>query len=223
MALKSVAVVGGELARHDLAAGFLDGLRGLVGQALAVGGAVVDDRDTLGAERAGGVLAQPGALLHVVGDGAEHAAEILQGQLGVGRGRRHLRDARLIVDARGRNRGARVQMPDHAFNPGVHQPLCHRGAGARVGLVVLADELELDLLAADGDALGVGFLDGEAGAVLEILAEVRLVAGQRGGPAQLDDHFLRVGGGEADAHQGDCDDGSLHALDLRGDQGRVLG
>jgi hypothetical protein len=58
----------------------------------------------------------------------------------------------------------------------------------------------LILLAADGDALGVGFLDGEPGAVLEILAEVRLVAGQRR-PAQFDDHFLRVGGGEADAHQ----------------------
>ena len=114
-------------------------------------------------------------------------------------------------------------MPDHALHPGIDQPLRHRGAGARVGLVVLADELELDLLAADGDALGVGFLDGEPGAVLEILAEVRLVAGERRGTAQLDHHFLRVGGTKANAHQGDCDDGSLHALDLRGDQGRVLG
>ncbi len=47
-------------------------------------------------------------------------------------------------------------------------------------------ELEADLLAADGQALGVGFLDGEPRAVLVVLAEVGDAARQRAGMAELD-------------------------------------
>ena len=100
--------------------------------------------------------------------------------------------------------------------------LCHNGVvretardGRRVKrMTVRADRIRLEAVLAEMR---------KRPGIVEILAEVRLVAGERRGTAQLDHHFLRVGGGEADAHQGDCDDGSLHALDLRGDQGRVLG
>jgi hypothetical protein len=101
--------------RVTTAAAGLDGLLDLVGEALAVGGAVVDHRDLL-AQAGGRELADAQALLHVVGDGAEGGLEALLGELGVGGGRRNLRDAAFVVDARGGDRGARVEVADHALD-----------------------------------------------------------------------------------------------------------
>ena len=59
-------------------AGGLGGLLGFVGEARAVGGLVVDDRDLLGAQRLNRCLADDAALLHVVGHHAERGLEALQ-------------------------------------------------------------------------------------------------------------------------------------------------
>ena len=76
-------------------------------------------------------------------------------------------------------------MADHADHLRVHELLRHRGADLRVGLVVLGDQRELDRLAVDLDAGGVGLVDREARAVLVVLAEVRDAAGERPDVADL--------------------------------------
>ena len=77
-------------------------------------------------------------------------------------------------------------MADDAGDLRVGELLRDRRAELRVGLVVLAHELELDRLAADLHLLRGRFLDREARAVLVVLAEVRDAAGQRAGVADLD-------------------------------------
>ena len=59
-----------------------------------------------------------------------------------------------------------------------------RGLG-RIRFVVFRDEFELDLLAADADALRIRVLDRELHAVLDVDADVRLRARQRRGDADL--------------------------------------
>ena len=151
------------------------------------------------------------ALLHVVGDGAVGGLEALLGQLGVGGSRRNLRNAAFVVDARGRNRGARVEVTDDALHAGIDQPLGHVGGCFRVGRVIFGHHFELHLLAAEGHALGVVVLDGEAHAVLDVLAQVRLGAGERRGRAELDD-FLGVHGGCTKTEHGEGDEGVFHAV-----------
>ena len=79
-------------------------------------------------------------------------------------------------------------MADHALHAGIDEALGHRGGGARVGLVVLGHELEADLLATQHDTLGVGVVEGQLGAVLLVLAQVRDRPGERPGKAELDHH-----------------------------------
>ena len=80
--------------------------------------------------------------------------------------------------------------------------------------VVFGEQLELGLLAADRDALGVQLVDRHAGAVLVVLAEVGDAAA--GGPdvADLDDQVLRRDGarerrGGGQGHQLEW---NLHAI-----------
>jgi hypothetical protein len=151
-----------EFARDDLQALFLRDLLDHVRQALAVGGAVVDDRDGLGLQRLGGVIGEHRALLVVVGDDAEGGLESLLRVLRIGRRGRDLRDARVGVDLRGRNRRAGVQVADDGNGAGVDDLLRGQRAFLRVGLVVLGDELELEGLVADLQAAGgVDLLDRE--------------------------------------------------------------
>ncbi len=73
----------------------------------------------------------------------------------------------------------------------VDELLGDRRAELRVGLVVLAHHLELDVLPPILIFLGVGLVDREVHAVLVVLAEVGDAAGQRAGVADLDgDDFL---------------------------------
>ena len=83
-------------------------------------------------------------------------------------------------------------MADHAGDLGVDQLLRHGGADLGIGLVVFGHQRELDVLAADLDAGGIGFLDREARAVLVVLAEMRDTAGKRADVADLD--FTGAGG-----------------------------
>ena len=72
------------------------------------------------------------------------------------------------------------------------------GALLRIAGVVFGEQLELGLLAADGDALGVQLVDGHAGAVLVVLAEVGDAAAGRADVADLDDQVLRRNGAGED-------------------------
>ena len=170
--------------RDDGPACRLRGLLGLFGKARAVCGLVVDDGDLLGAERGDGFLADHASLLHVVGHDPERGLESLQRVLRIGGRRRDLRNAGVAIELRGRNRGARIQMADHAGDLGIDQLLRHGRALLGIRLVVFRDQLELDLLAVDDHVLGVGVIDRHAGTVLIILAQVRLRA--RGWPDVAD-------------------------------------
>ena len=170
------------------------GLLEHLGNALAVGGAVVDDRDLLQLQRVGGVEGQAGAQGVVVGDDAVGGLVAGLGQVGVGGRAGDVRDAAIVVDLGGGDGGAGVQVADHAGDLGVAQLLGDGRALLRVGGVVFGRDLELDLLAADHDVLGVQVLDGHAHAVLVVLAVVGLGTGHRGDVADLDDlHVLRAG------------------------------
>jgi len=147
------------------------------------------------------VQRQPGAERVVVGQQAERGLEALRGELGVGGRRRDVRDAALVVDGRGGNRGARVQVAHHAGDLGVAQLLRSGGALLRVGGVVFGHQFELDLLAADRHALGVEILDRHAGAVFIVLAVVRLRPGNRADVTDLDHHVLRRGGASEQCHR----------------------
>src|SRR5690606_16115600 len=76
---------------------------------------------------------------------------------------------------------------DHADHAGVDELLRGSRALFRIRRVVLGQQLEADLLAADRDLLGVEFLDGELATEFVVLAEVRDAAGERRDVADLDD------------------------------------
>ncbi|ABA48763.1 hypothetical protein BURPS1710b_0164 [Burkholderia pseudomallei 1710b] len=157
----------------------------LVGKALAVSGAIVDDRDLLHAEILHRERARDRALLRVGRHHPEGRLVALRRVLGRRR-HRDLRDARVRVDARSRNRRARVEVAEHALDAVVDELLRDRRAGARVGLIVLRVEHELHRLAADRRLRRVDVLDREHDPVLHILAVVRLRARHRRGKADLD-------------------------------------
>ncbi|GJH04222.1 hypothetical protein CBA19C8_26715 [Paraburkholderia terrae] len=77
---------------------------------------------------------------------------------------------------------------DHAF---IHELLRDLNRDARVGLVVLHVEHELDGLARDGRMLRIFFIERELRAVLQILADPRNRSRQRADKAYLDDFRIR--------------------------------
>ena len=186
-------LVGGVLAAHDLAAGGLHALGELIGHTLAVGGAVINDGHRFSLELLDGIAAEGSAQLAVIGHHTEGCLEALQGVLGVGGRGRDLGDARIRVNLGGRDGGARVQVAHHAGHLGIDQLL--RGGGALLGVctVVLREQLELHGLAANLDVALVQVCDGQLGAGLVVLAEVRDATGHGCNMANLDGHGLCVG------------------------------
>ena len=69
----------------------------------------------------------------------------------------------------------------------VDQLLRHGGAGLRIGRIVFAHQLQLDLLAVDGQAFLVGFFNGQACAVFIVFAKVSNTARERSRVTDLDD------------------------------------
>ena len=186
--------VGGELALDDFHALALGGFFHFVSQTLAVSGAVVNDGDFLGFQGVGDEITDGLALLHIVRDHTEGALEALGGVSRVGGGRRDLHDAGVRVHLGSRDGGAGVQVADHGGHLGVHQALGHLGGDFRVGLVVFGDQLELDLLATDGHAFGVQFVNSQLDAGFAVLAQVGDRTGQRGNLTQLHHQFAAGGG-----------------------------
>jgi hypothetical protein len=85
-------------------AGLVERLLGLVGQALAVGGLVVEDRDVLAGEVLGDELPGDGALLVVAAADAQHVPQLALGEDRVGGGWRDLQHVRLGVSLGSRDR-----------------------------------------------------------------------------------------------------------------------
>jgi hypothetical protein len=200
MDAKSVALSVVYSRADDFCAGSLGGLLELVGQPLTVGGAVIDDGDALDAQLAGCECAQRAALLHVVGEYAERPLVALARVLRIGGRRRHLNDAGVVIDARRRNGGAAVQVTDHRIDARIGQLLRHRGALTRIGLIVLAQQLELRHRVADPEILGIQILDCQARTVFIVLAQMRLRTGQRCHMAQP--HRDRRHGGRVGSRRG---------------------
>src|SRR5690606_17692169 len=100
-----------------------------------------------------------------------------------------------VVDLRGRDGGARVQVTDHAVDLGVDQ----LGGGSRallgVGGIVFSQQFELGILAIDLQTGSVELVDGHAGTVFVVFAQVG--NGTAGGPhvTDLDNHAFRSSGG----------------------------
>jgi hypothetical protein len=96
-------------------AGRVHRLHRLVGDAFAVGGLVVNNRDPLSFVVIGEILAGEGALSVVTAAGPEDVVPaLLHGIVGQGRarrGRRHLQHPRLVVNLGRRNRRGRAKVP----------------------------------------------------------------------------------------------------------------
>ena len=186
------SLVGGVFGGDDLEAGRFGGLLELVGQALAVGGAVVNNGYRLDA-LLGGELAECPALLDIVGHHTESRLEALLRVFRVGRRAGNLRDAAVGIQFGCGDGRAGIQVADHAIDLGIDQLLGNDGALLRIGGIIFSQQLELDLGAANFQPLGIQFLDGQHGAVFVVLAEVGLRAGHRRHMAELDDHFGLAG------------------------------
>src|SRR5204862_3907875 len=140
--------------------------------ALAVCRGVIDDGDDLRLLHACQVAGDRRPLLVVAPHHAELVLEALLGELGVGRRAGDHRDASLVVDRRGRNRGARVQVPDNAGDLRIDQLLRDRRTDLWTVLLIFRDEGELYRLAADPDASRLHSLERDARAILVYLAHM---------------------------------------------------
>ena len=96
-------LVGGAFTRNWIDFAGLQGFFHFVGQAFAVGGLIVDQRDFLAFQFVGNIGRQRGALLVITANGAKYCFEAALGQGRIGGRARNDWDARLIVNFRGRN------------------------------------------------------------------------------------------------------------------------
>ena len=134
------------------------------------------------------------ALLVVAAADAEDVPHAALGDLRIGRGRRDLEDAVLLVDLGGRHGDAGIEVADDELDAVAGELVGDRDALLGIGDVVA--DCERDLLAEDA-AGGVDVGDGLLGAVLELRAEGGVRAGDRAGDAEFD--LGRGGAGAAQA------------------------
>ena len=183
-------LVVGELAGNDLHAQFFRVFLVHAGQALAVGGAVVNHGHIFQLEHMGRVVGQGGAQGVVVGNHAVGGVPAGLGQVGVGGGAGDHRNATVVKHLGGRNSHTRVHKGDGARHLVVAQLLRSSRALLGIGRIVFGHDLEFHLLACDFHALGVEVFNGHAHAVFIVLAKVGLGAGDRANVADFDDLLL---------------------------------
>src|SRR5262249_58570101 len=141
------------------------GLLGFVGEALAVGGLVVNDRDLLVFEVLGDVFARDRALLVVAAAGAEDVPHVAFGDLGIGRGRRDRQHVVLLVDFRRRDGHARGDVTDDEFCAVAGKLVGDRDA--LLGIAHVVADARGELLAQNAAGL-VDVGDGLLGTLLEL-------------------------------------------------------
>ncbi len=172
-------VVAGEFAVDDAQAVLLGISSKYLGDALSIGGAVIDHGDSLEVQGVRRVLRQSGADGVIIGQHAEEGLETLLRDFRIGGGRCDLRDAGPVVDARGRIGAARVQMADDAVDLFVDELLRHHRGLLGVGLIVLSVVRPQHRFAVDLGVLGIEGLDREDHAVDRVLPIGGLRPGER--------------------------------------------
>ena len=166
----------------------------LVGDALAIGGLVVHDGDLVELER----VAQEGrgdlALRVVAPADAEGVREALLGVLRVGRAGRNFKDLGVVINARGGDGAAAVEVADDRDHPVVHQRLgdVHR----LVALALVVEDDRVDLLA-EHAALRVPFVDRHPRAIEHAQADLRVRTALRADQADIDRRCLLLGAAAA--------------------------
>src|SRR6185295_17614094 len=139
------------VAHRRLQTGRFHVLLGLIGEALTIGGLVIEDGDLL----AGVGLCQPWAreraLLVVATASAEDGLYAFRsralGEGRIGRGRGHLQDALFHIDFRRRDRRAGAEVARDEYDALLHQIIRHLHGLLRIALIVT--DFQLDLLAVD--------------------------------------------------------------------------
>src|SRR5579883_2336521 len=171
------------LEEHYLHAVGIERLARFLGETLAVGRLVVHEGDLLALEPLRDDRAGDAALLVVAAAHAEDVPHLAIGDLRVGGGGRDLEDAVLLVDFRGRDGDAGVEVADHELDAVGGEFVGDGHAFLRVGAVVA--DLDHELLAEDAAGL-VDVGDRLLGTLLELGAEGRVAAGHRAGDTDLD-------------------------------------
>ena len=162
----------GEFATHDGAASGLDGLFKLIGHALSVSGAVIDNSDVFALHGFDRITAQGTAQVHIVGHHTEGGFVALAGEFGVGGRGRDLGNAGIAVNFGRRNRGARIEVANHAVDLAIDQFLRRGSALFGVGRIVFGDQFKFHLGATNADALGIQVFNGQTRTVLVVFAQV---------------------------------------------------
>ena len=169
---------------------------------LAVGRPVVDDGHILEFHCVSRVKRQSRAQCIVVCDDAVGGLVARFGQVGVGGRARDVRNSAIVVDLRGGNGRAGIQVAHNASDFCVAKLLRNSRALLRISGIVFSCNFELDLLATDGEVLGIQIFNGHAHAIFVVLAIVGLATRHWRNVANLDHlHVLRG------RHAGDCSQG----------------
>ena len=193
--------VGRELMAHQITACRFHSFFKLFSHTLAISRAIVDHGDGFAFEVLHRIAAQGTAQMDIICHHTEGCFIALTCVFGVGGRGGDLWNASVAVDFGSGNGGARVQVPNHTADFGVHQFLSRRCALLGVGGIVLCHQFKFDLFTANGHALGVEFFHGEASTVFVVLAQVGDRTTDGSDMANLD-HLLLRHGRCADAAQG---------------------
>ena len=151
-----------------LDAPLVQGLAGFVGQALAIGGLVVNHRDILARHLVGQEIARDGALLIVPATDPENIGQIALGKFRIGRRRRDLQDVFFGINIRRRNGRSRTEMSGDEFYALAGEPVGHGDRLFRITGVIADFELEL---LPQHPAGGVDILDRHFRAAPHLFAE----------------------------------------------------
>jgi len=132
----------------------------------------MDDRHLLSLEVIGQILAGDTALHIVAAARPEYVIPAflcrVVGQGGIGRGRRHLQNAGLVIDRRGRNRRRRTVMSSDEHYLFSYDIVCCRDRLLRIARIVGNNEIEL---LAEYPALGINIGDRHFGPTGHLLTE----------------------------------------------------
>ena len=195
-----VALARGQgVVEHHRHARVLEALLRFFGEALGVGGVVVQDGDLLEA-LGGNDLAGHAALFVIAGAGAEEKGKALFRQAHAGGPRGDLHDFGFVDDVLGSLGHGGTVRPDDRHHPGGGQLLGGEGGRARITRVVFHNQL--DLLAVDAARL-VHFRNEQAHDLLHVLAFAGPLAGKRAHQADADSVRGKGGTGRQHEHGGD--------------------
>src|SRR5690606_16570471 len=153
------------------------------GDAFAVLLFVMHDRNSLGFDVVGNVVASSRALHVIQTDGAENQLVATRGDVRAGGCRRDHQDAFVLIDVGGRLGRAGTQVADYEGNAIVDDLVGHRHGLFRVARVVVDHALKLGAVYTTGL---VDLLDGHVGANELHFAVLRHSTGHRAGKGDLD-------------------------------------